>query len=269
MLKPGQAKTVVQLIGSCRQAESDSLIRRALETWQSDMGEHQRSVVDYVNDHGYLSTGDTVLQQTAAWSRAMLTNNRHFIDGRIVPMPCPAEYNFFFTHDLLLTGLGAVFFDTEWVRQGYEFLLSLAGPDSVLPHAYYWKDDGFKTEFCGTDNWNHLWFILSAGSYLRHSGDLETVKKIYPILQKSLSLMLTNRGKGNVIYASRPDWWDIGNVYGARVYITALTIRALREFCFISALLGRSSEATADYPGWPTRCKSRWSANSGMRTGDS
>ena len=41
-------------------------------------------------------------------------------------MPCPAEYNFFFTHDVLLTDLAAINFDPERVRRDLLYIMSLA-----------------------------------------------------------------------------------------------------------------------------------------------
>ena len=41
------------------------------------------------------------------------------------------------------------------------------------------------------------------------------------------------------MYAKHPDWWDIGNREGPRSYLTILTIRALRDFAYVSAALGK------------------------------
>ncbi|MGH7495128.1 MAG: MGH1-like glycoside hydrolase domain-containing protein [bacterium] len=127
------------------------------------------------------------------------------------------------------------------------FLHALTAADSVLPHAYYWRDDGFKTELCASDNWNHLWFIILASSYLKHSGDRETLTLLYPMLEKSLRLMLQNKGAGDLMYASRPDWWDIGKIYGARAYITTLMIRALRAFSAIALELNVPEERLREH----------------------
>ena len=113
-----------------------------------------------------------------SWARAILAANAHYLDGVIVPMPCPAEYNFYFTHDVLLTNLAAVNFDPERVRQDLLYIMSLS-EGNVIPHAYYWRDDGYKTEVCTPDDWNHLWFILLNGSYLRHTAD--TVDSFAPL----------------------------------------------------------------------------------------
>jgi hypothetical protein len=184
-------------------------------------------------------------------------------------MPCPAEYNFFFTHDLLLTDLGGVLFDLHYVKNGYHFLHSLTKEDSVLPHAYYWKDDVFKTEFCKTDNWNHLWFIITVSSYLKHSADKKTVALLYPIVRKSLKMMLENKGDDDLMYASRPDWWDTGNSYGARVYITTLMIKVLKDYVFIASALGISDEDLIAYLELAERMKTElverlWDDNIGF-----
>ena len=237
-LQPIGELTIIQLIGSCRQPESDEVISRALQTWETSVLTNEQKVLQYVFDQSYLMVDDPSLMQTAQWSKAVMASNTHYINGQIVPMPCPAEYNYFFTHDLLLTNLGAVFFDGDRVKKNLLYLYSLTQADSILPHAYYWRDSDFQTEFCGSDNWNHLWFIILTSSYLKHAADIATVESLYPILKKSLNMMLQNKGSDNLMYASRPDWWDIGHVYGARTFITTLMIRALREFCYISLKLG-------------------------------
>ena len=267
-LLPDSDLTVIQLVGSCRQNESSRVLQRALREWEQSVEKYERGIRAYVNHQAKFVARDAALEQTARWSKAVLATNRHYINGRIVPMPCPAEYNFYFTHDVLLTDLGATLFDTERVKHDLLFLRSLAKPDSILPHAYYWRDDGFKTEFCNSDNWNHLWFIILAGSYLKHSGDQETVASIYPMLEKSLALMLQNKGVDDLMYASRPDWWDIGNVYGARAYITILMIRALRDFSFISLQLDKKHEPLRAYLELAQRMQARlsehlWDENAG------
>jgi len=151
----------------------------------------------------------------------------------------------------LLTNLGAVNFDLPRVKENLLYLVSLS-KDSVIPHAYYWRDDGFKTEYCEPENWNHLWFILVTGSYLRHSLDDSTGLVLYPSLRKSVHELLTRLRSDGLMYAYRPDWWDIGHIEGSRAYLTALTVRALREYLFISSFLHKPGaellehERTAD-----------------------
>ena len=64
-----------------------------------------------------LTSGDSIIDQSVFWAKAILEANAHYLDGEIVPMPCPAEYNFYFTHDVLKTDLAAVNFDTERVTK--------------------------------------------------------------------------------------------------------------------------------------------------------
>jgi len=154
-------------------------------------------------------------------------------------MPCPAEYNFFFTHDTLQTDFTAVNFDQERVKKDLLYIAGLAKNDGIIPHAYYWKDTGYHTEFAGADNWNHAWFVTVSGKYLRHTGDTETLEKLYPLLSKSIEQMLVNK-KNDLIYASRPDWWDIGNSFGPRAYMTVHAIHSLREFAYIGTVLGKN-----------------------------
>ncbi|HOT97972.1 MAG TPA: hypothetical protein PLN61_10635 [bacterium] len=238
VLQPGEAWSIILLLGSCRQSEAETVATRAVRDWRNEVTAYEAETGRYGTASPLLEMPDADLMQTAQWSRAVMAANRHYLDGRIVPMPCPAEYNFFFTHDLLLTDLGAVYFDCERVRNDLLYVQSLAKADSILPHAFYWRDTGFQTEFCSTDNWNHLWFILLTASYLRHSGDAFTVQRLAPMLEKSLRMMLENRGDDDLMYAWQPDWWDIGHSRGARAYITILTIRALREYAFMGGELG-------------------------------
>jgi glycogen debranching enzyme len=246
VLEPGDSLVVVQLIGTSRQSESASVRRRAVATWPRGVADYEQSIGTYVREQSHFAVRDSVLMETYLLAKSLLKANRHYIDGRIVPMPSPAEYNFFFTHDLLLTDLGAVFFDTERVRDDLRFVQSLVRADSVLPHAYYWREDRFVTELANADNWNHLWFILLAASYLKHSDDTATVAALYPVLQKSLALMLGNERDGLMV-AERPDWWDIGHVPGPRAYLTVLMIRALRGYAFISIELGKEDPGLASY----------------------
>ena len=247
LLRPDEVLTVIQLIGSCRQNESSAVITKALQEWPRSVQTNEKRILDYAFNHSRFSVNDSAFVRTAHWAKAVLASNMHYLNGNIVPMPCPAEYNFFFTHDLLLTDLGGISFDSDRVKNDLLFLHSLTQADSILPHAYYWRDSGFQTEFCGTDNWNHLWLILLTSSYLKHTGDISTVKVLYPILQKSLGMMLQNKSAEEMMCAFRPDWWDIGHVYGARAYITILMIRALQEFCFVNFKLGYFGPESASY----------------------
>jgi len=48
---------------------------------------------------------------------------------------------------------------------------------------------------------------------------------------------MKNKGEDDLMWSFRPDWWDIGNNYGPRAYMTILAIRALREFNYVSTIL--------------------------------
>ena len=229
---------IVQIIGSCPQDEIKKRTSALKGIWREEVEQYDRFVVQKADKEAHFIMGDPWLDRSAIWARGLIASNAHYIDGQVVPMPCPAEYNFFFTHDLLLTDLGAVNFDLQRVKRDLEYVASLS-KENVIPHAYYWRDDGFKTEYCAADNWNHLWFILASASYYRHSIDAATLNALYPLISKSIELILTQRKADGLMYAKHPDWWDIGNREGPRSYLTILTIRALRDFVYLSAVLGK------------------------------
>ncbi|MBN1478892.1 hypothetical protein JXA70_01325 [candidate division KSB1 bacterium] len=259
-LDAGEQIEIIQLIGMCRQKESRRIIDKSLQYWQQEISKNKERILNYTFNQTYFSLTDKDLLQTAQWSKALLACNMHYIDGYFMPMPCPAEYNFFFTHDLLLTGLGAMNFDLDYMKRGFGFLNSLTKKDSILAHAYYWKDTGFLAEYCNSDNWNNMWIIIAASSYLKHSADYETVENIFPILKKSLELMLESKGADNLVYSRRPDWWDIGNVTGAKVYNTALMYKALQDYVYIALQLNKNNEPLSDLVQLATRMKKQFAA---------
>ncbi len=244
-LAPGDSLVVTQLIGTSRQRDVEAVRQRAERGWAGAVEATEDAIRTYVRDVGRFEGLDPALQETNRLSRALLRADRHMLEGRLVPMPSPAEYNFFFTHDLLLTDLGAVHFDLARVRDDLLYVQSLVRADSILPHARYWKDGAYVVEPANADNWNHLWVVILAASYLQHSGDTATVEALYPTLQKSMALMLANERDGLMV-AERPDWWDIGHVPGPRSYLTALAIRALDAYASLTLTLGRDSADLAD-----------------------
>jgi hypothetical protein len=246
-LAPNQELNTVQLIGTSTRAEWDSLMPLINQKYRASIKKYHTGIQEYIQGPSKLSLLDTTLLESYYWSKAVLATNRHYLDGTVVPMPCPAEYNFFFTHDVLLTDLAAVYFDVDRVHRDLLYLLSLTRPDSILPHAYYFKDGIYQTEFCNSDNWNHLWFLILAGSYYHHSSDHTTIKQIYPLLKKSIHMMLGNKGTDQLMYAFRPDWWDIGHVYGARSYLTILMIQALRFYVQIGLSLEQDHKQLLNY----------------------
>jgi hypothetical protein len=242
VLQPDESMTIVQVIGSSNKDEADEKI--------SDLSKHWKTEVDLYNDlirtksstETYFHTTDLQIDRSLQWAKAILATNAHYIDGQIVPMPCPAEYNFFFTHDLLITDLGAVNYDLKRVKKDLLYVALLA-KDSIIPHAYYWRDDGFKTELCTPSNWNHLWFIEVSASYLRHSFDSTTIRQLYPMITKSLTEVLTQLRNDHLMYAFRPDWWDLGWKEGARTYITTLSIRAIEDYLFIASMIDHNNKS--------------------------
>jgi hypothetical protein len=245
-VQPGDSLQIVQYLATCKLDESDAVDKRIAATWKSDVNAYGDFIRKKAYEEFSIRTGDAWIDSSVSWARAILAANAHYLDGEVVPMPCPAEYNFFFTHDVLLTDLAAINFDPERVRRDLLYIIALAD-SNIIPHAYYWRDDGFKKEMCTPDNWNHLWFILLNGSYLRHTGDTTTLSRLYPLVTKSLTEILKQHRPDGLMYAFRPDWWDIGRNEGPRSFITILTIRALREYQFLSVSLGRSQEQLLAY----------------------
>lgn len=236
-LAPDSSITVVQIVGSALISEAAQKTAALARNYRNEISEYRNYILEESLGKNEIVTGNSDLDFTARWSKAVLATNAHYLNGHIVPMPAPAEYNFYFTHDALLTDLAAVNFDLARVRHDLEYILSLADTDKTIPHAYYWKDTAYKTEFAGKENWNHFWFALVCARYLRHSGDTTFLDQLYPYIEQSINTALKNKGEDGLMWSPRPDWWDIGNNFGPRAYMTILAIRALREFNFISTVL--------------------------------
>jgi hypothetical protein len=243
---PHDSLVIIQIIGSCKRGEFNERIPGLRSGWRAEVNGYDTFVRRKAEQEASFETGDDRLDRSAVWARGILASNQHYLDGAVVPMPCPAEYNFFFTHDLLLTDLGAVNFDLDRVRENLLYVASHA-KNGIIPHAFYWRDDGFKTEYCTPDNWNHLWFILAAARYLRHSGDDSLGEILYPLLSRSLTEVLSQRRADNLMHGYRPDWWDLGHREGPRAYLTILSIRALRDFLYVSSVVGHKSEGLVEY----------------------
>jgi len=246
-LGPDQKMEIVQIIGQCRQHESEEMISSSRRRWKESAAANRERILRSVYEQASFKINDPVLMQTLHWSKALLESNVHYINGSFMPMPCPAEYNFFFTHDLLVTSLGAMLYDPDYVKRGFQFLHSLTKDDSILAHAYYWKDTDYKTEFCGTDNWNNMWINIAAASYLKHSADTAVVRMLFPIMKKSMQMLMQSKGEDDLMYTGRPDWWDIGHMKGARVYNTTLMVKALQDYVYIAMVLNKQDEPLAEY----------------------
>ncbi|MCF8418792.1 MAG: hypothetical protein K9G63_07895 [Melioribacteraceae bacterium] len=245
-LQPGETLDIVQLIGSEKIGESEAVIAGLEKNYKKEIAEYENYIIENSSSGQVIKTGNAVFDFTTEWALAVLKTNAHYIDTDIVPMPAPAEYNFYFTHDALLTDLAAVNFDLERVKNDLTFILKHADENNVIPHAYYWKDGKYATEYAGTENWNHFWFTILAARYLRHSGDYEFARILLPYVQQSINTALKNK-ENNLMYSFRPDWWDIGNNYGPRAYMTILAIKALREFNYFSAELNTDNAEILQY----------------------
>lgn len=238
-LQPDESIKIVQIIGSSKISEGNEKSNYLIENYEKEVQDYENYILIESLKKSVITTGNETFDFTARWAKAILATNAHYLNGHIVPMPAQAEYNFYFTHDALLTDLAAVNFDLDRVKNDLRFIISLADKEYIIPHAYYWKDTEYKTEFAGTENWNHFWFALLCARYLRHSGDIEFLNQLYPYIEKSIETALKNKGDDDLMWSFRPDWWDIGNNFGPRAYMTILAIRALREFNFISASINK------------------------------
>jgi hypothetical protein len=241
VIEPDDALEVEQLIGSTRPGEAEPMAEALRASYRDEISNYRESILGAAYASGNLRTLDRALDHSVSWAQAILATNIHYLDGSFVPMPAPAEYNFYFTHDVLLADLAAVSFDLPRVKRDLEYIITHASDEHVIPHAYYWKDDRYHTEWANADSWNHLWFVIVASSYLRHSGDIETVRRLYPYMETSLSMAMSNKQTDGLMWAEHPDWWDIGHVYGPRAYMTILAFRALRDFAFTSLVLGQKT----------------------------
>jgi hypothetical protein len=246
-LAPGDSLVIVHFVASATKPEATSLAEYLASHGNKEATAYEKLIATAAQGVPVVHSGNAQLDHSTRWAQAILAANRHFLDGEIVPMPCPAQYNFYFTHDALMTDLAAANFDAGRVRTDLLYLAKRANAENLIPHAYYWKDDGFKTEFAGKDNWNHFWFILVAASYLRHTGDLALLQRLQPVLEKSLTFTLSHLGADGLLWAGYPDWWDIGKATGPRAYMTALAIRALQEFIFVGANLNYAPEKLQNY----------------------
>ena len=50
-----------------------------------------------------------------------------------------------------------------------------------------------------------------------------------------------------MMWALRPDWWDIGRNYGPRAFMTILAAKSLREYIYISTVLNKNKDKLAEY----------------------
>ncbi|MBN2601515.1 MAG: hypothetical protein JXR87_05950, partial [Candidatus Marinimicrobia bacterium] len=246
-LQPGDQMQIVQILGSCYSDEVSGMVDYLGKNYQDEIDQYEQYVNDKATNEYTFNTADSVFDQSVYWAKAMLASLDHYIDGEFVPMPCPAEYNFYFTHDVLVTDLAAVNFDLPRVKRDLKFILDHATEDFIIPHAYYWKDGDYRTEYADSNNWNHFWFIQVAASYLRHSGDKDMLETSYPYLTKSLEYALHSKEDDGLLYAYYLDGWDIGHNFGPRAFMTILAIKGIRDYVYISSVLNKNMDQLLEY----------------------
>lgn len=235
ILDSGESLEFVFIIGSADAEEVTEIKDYLLSNYAIEIQNYENNIKEKIFTDGLSTTGDLAVDHSMTWAKAMMEVNQHYLDGEIVPMPCPAEYNFYFSHDALVTNLATVYFDIERVKNDLLYIISHTNHDKILPHAYYWKDGRYITEYASSDNWNNFWFIQLVASYLRHSGDIEFTQDLFPYVTKSLDQALLNLEEDDLMWSYRPDWWDIGNNYGPRSYMTILAIKAIRDYIYLSS----------------------------------
>jgi len=246
-LLPGEQLQIVQIVGSCYADEESGIVDYLAKNYQKEIDQYEKSVIEKATEEYNFCTTDPVFDHSVYWAKAMLASLDHYIDGDFVPMPCPAEYNFYFTHDVLVTDLAAVNFDLPRVKRDLEFILNHATDDYIIPHAYYWKDGNYRTEYADSNNWNHFWFIQLAASYLRHSGDEDLLEKCYPYLNKSLEYALQSKEDDGLLYAYYLDGWDIGHNLGPRAFMTIMAIKGIRDYVYLSSALDKNMDRLLEY----------------------
>lgn len=246
-LHSGESLNIVQIIGSSKPGESKTIVEYLRKNYPVDIERYEKYINQQALEKSVLKTGSPETDHSVAYAKAVLAANAHYLDGEIVPMPCPAEYNFYFTHDVLVTDLAAVNFDLERVRRDLDYIIRHADENHIIPHAYYWKDGKYVTEFASSDNWNNFWFVQVAAKYLRHSSDREFLERLYPFITKSIERSLLTLGDDNLMWSYRPDWWDIGHNYGPRTYMTILAIKSLRDYIYIATALDQNTEIVAKH----------------------
>lgn len=246
-LAPGASQEIILIIGSTTESEAHTSVDYLLSSFEQDVHEYEQAIETKIFQTNLTQTGNKDDDHSIAWAKAVMEANQHYLDGELVPMPCPAEYNFYFTHDVLVTDLAAVMFDADRVRRDLAYIISQADTNLVIPHAYYWKDGEYQTEYASSDNWNNFWFVQLAASYLRHSNDRLFLESLYPYISVCIQRTLLTLEADSLMWSNRPDWWDIGSNFGPSAYMTILAIRTLRDYIYVSATLGENLPELAQW----------------------
>ncbi|MBU1101002.1 MAG: hypothetical protein KKA84_11420 [Bacteroidetes bacterium] len=248
-----ESLNIVQVIGSNNRDGVDNTITYLKENYQKEIDDLEKYVLNKTFSESEFITNEKSIDHTYKWAKAVIISNTHYIDQDTVLMPCPAEYNFFFTHDMLVTDLSRVNYDIKSVENDLLFIQKHSNKENVIPHAYYWKDSSYFTEYSELDNWNHLWFVILCGKYLKHSNNIPLLKNLYPLIQRSIEITLGNKKEDDLMWASRPDGWDIGNSYGPRSFMTILAIKALREYVYVAARIEKNENRLLEYESLSNR----------------
>lgn len=251
-LQPGDVLRVIQIIGSANENEGPSIVDYLKENYEQEIAKYESSVLEEAIKASRFQTGDKQIDHSVVWAKAVMAANAHYMNGEIVPIPCPGTYNLFFTYDIVVSDRAAVKFDLNRVKYNLDYIIRHANRYNIIPHAYYWKDFAFRAEYSGHNNWNTefdatiLWFIQLAASYLRYSGDTEFIEKAYPFISAGLDQALSTKEDDNLMWSYRAGG-DIGHNYGPRTHLTVVAIKSLRDYNYIATVLGKDPERVSGY----------------------
>ena len=117
-VKPGDSLSIVQYIATCKLEEADFVDRRRATGWSKDIQAYAGMIKKKVYQEFAVSTGDAWVDSSVAWARGILAANAHYLDGAVVPMPCPAERDSQFRLALLRASADKVGFQSLfcWIR---------------------------------------------------------------------------------------------------------------------------------------------------------
>lgn len=237
---------ITNIIGTCKNIETEGIIGELKSNYKDEILALKEDILNSSFESELLVTGDQVLDHSVYWAKSIIKSNRHYIDGYNPIMPCPAEYNFYFTHDMLLTDLAVVRYNPDQVKSDLEFIIRLSNEENIIPHAYYWKDSSYATEYSGYDNWNHFWFVILNASFLKHSGDKAFIEEIFPKIEKSISQVFDNEIIEGLVNSYRQDWWDAGKNFGPRAYMTILAFKTIKDYIYLLSSLNKNINKIPD-----------------------
>ena len=132
-LLPQETLTIVQIIGAAKWGEQKETVAYLQKHFQTEINLLQAELLARIAKQATIVSGDSDLDHTAKWAKLMIASLDHYLDDNFVPMPCPAQYNFFFTHDVLVTDLAMVNFDLPRVKRDLEFIAGHASKQGIIP----------------------------------------------------------------------------------------------------------------------------------------